>query len=76
MSVTESVTEGIKKRASQSKAMVSRYSRRSLVSESKVWLLALFCGLLVGLVMSALRGAIVGVEFIGSHEWGVDRDRI
>ncbi len=73
MSVTESVTEGIKKRASQSKAMVSRYSRRSLVSESKVWLLALFCGLLVGLVMSALRGAIVGVEFIG---FGASDERI
>ncbi|HBH88535.1 chloride channel protein [Ponticaulis sp.] len=67
------LTEEIKKRASQSKAMVSRYSRRSLISESKVWLLALFCGLLVGLVMAGLRAAIVGIEFIG---FGAQDERI
>lgn len=68
-----SVTEEIKKRASQSKAMMSRYNRRNLIAESKVWLVALMCGLLVGLIMAALRAAIVGIEFVG---FGASDERI
>lgn len=73
MSVSSSVTEEIKKRAAQSRAMMARYNRRNLISESKVWLVALLCGVLVGLIMSALRASIVGVEFIG---FGTDDERI
>lgn len=72
-SPNSSLTEDIKKRASQSKAMVTRYSRRNLLSEAKVWTLALFCGLLVGLAMAGLRACIVGIEFIG---FGAENERI
>lgn len=73
MSASSPITEEIKKRASQSRAMMSRYNRRNLISESKVWLLALICGLLVGLIMSGLRAAIFSVEFIG---FGAQDERI
>ena len=52
---------------------MSRYSRRNLVSESKVWLAALICGILVGLAMSGLRAAIFSVEFVG---FGAQDERI
>ena len=67
------VTEEIKKRAAQSRAIMSRYARRNLLAETKLWCVALFCGLLVGLVMSALRFAILSVEFLG---FGVQDERI
>ena len=68
-----SVTDEIKKRAAQSRAIMSRYARRNVVAETKLWGVALICGLLVGLVMSALRFAILSVEFLG---FGVQDERI
>ena len=65
--------EDRKKRTSRSFAMARLFGRRSVVVETRLWAVALACGILVGLVMAAMRKAIVAVELFG---FGVEDERI
>ncbi len=49
------------------------FGRRNIWAETKLWAVALACGLLVGLIMAAMRAAIVAVELIG---FGAEDERI
>ena len=68
-----SLSENQKKRAERSSSIARVFGRRNLVVETRLWGVALLCGLLVGLVMSGMRAAIVAVELFG---FGVEDERI
>lgn len=53
--------------------MARLFGRRNLFVETRLWLVALLCGVLVGLVMAGMRTAIVAVELVG---FGTEDERI
>lgn len=49
------------------------FGRRNLFVETRLWVVALACGLLVGLIMAGMRAAIVAIELVG---FGAQDERI
>ncbi len=79
---TEAVAEGVKpaapvsgetRKRERSRSIGQRQTRRNLMLEMRLWLVALACGLLVGLAMAGVRVGIVSVEFAA---FGVEEDRV
>lgn len=65
--------EEAEKRARRSSAVARVFGRRNIFVETRLWLVALACGLMVGLIMAGMRSAIVAVHMIG---FGAQDERI
>ncbi len=64
---------GAEKKAKRSSSVAQIFGRRNIIVETRLWFVALGCGLMVGLIMAAMRRAIVLIEVFG---FGVEDERI